>query len=152
MDNAYSLISPKLLARCPTNAYFTNKSSTEFKEAPCHGSRNSLAEDHHRPSRRSEIITERNYFHSSPGDSFGSLTILAFINDLLEVVKTSDARQFVDDSLLYRHISNEKDSLDFKPISLHPEKMHIDHSLHQQAPQEEHFVQITRTCTGPSGL
>ena len=33
-------------------------------------------------------------------------------------MKTSDIRQFADDGLLYRHISNEKDSLDFKPTSL----------------------------------
>ena len=48
------------------------------------------------------------------GTVLGPLLILAFINDLPGVVKTSDARLFADDCLLYHHIRNDKDSLDLQ--------------------------------------
>ena len=38
------------------------------------------------------------------------LLFLAFINDLPDVTKHSDARLFADDCLLYRHISSIQDS------------------------------------------
>ena len=40
----------------------------------------------------------------------GPLLLLAFINDLPDVTKHSDARLFADDCLLYRHISSIQDS------------------------------------------
>ena len=40
----------------------------------------------------------------------GPLLFLAFINDLPESTKHSDARLFADDCLLYRHISSSEDS------------------------------------------
>ena len=48
------------------------------------------------------------------GTVLGPLLFLAFINDLPDVVKTSDARLFADDCLLYRHIRNDKDSVDLQ--------------------------------------
>ena len=63
-------------------------------------------------SRRLEILTERSTLWSVPGNTMGPLLLLAFINDLPEEVKTSDARLFADDYLLYRHIRNDKDSSD----------------------------------------
>ena len=44
------------------------------------------------------------------GTVLGPLLFLAFINDLPEVTKNSDARLFADDCLLYRQISSRHDS------------------------------------------
>ena len=44
------------------------------------------------------------------GTVLGPLLFLAFINDLPEMTKHSDARLFADDCLLYRHISSQQDS------------------------------------------
>ena len=44
------------------------------------------------------------------GTVLGPLLFLAFINDLQEWVKHSDTRLFVDDSLLFRQIKNQRDA------------------------------------------
>ena len=44
------------------------------------------------------------------GTVLGSLLFLAYINDLPEVVRSSDARLLTDDCLLYKQIKNKKDA------------------------------------------
>lgn len=44
------------------------------------------------------------------GTVLGPLSFLAYINDLSDVVKSSDARLFADDCLLYKQIKNEEDA------------------------------------------
>ena len=63
------------------------------------------------------------------GTVLGPLLYLVFINDLPNVLKTSNARLFADNCLLYRHIRNDKDSADFLTflhskwqMCFHPEK------------------------------
>ena len=70
-------------------------------------------------------------------------------------MKTSDARLFADDCLLYRHIRNDKDSVDLQTdlsaleewetewqMLFYPEKC-SHKSLHQQESQEKHLIQAT---------
>ena len=55
--------------------------------------------------------SEADVFSGVPlGTVLGPLLFLAFINDLPEVTKHSDARLFADDCLLYRQISSRHDS------------------------------------------
>ena len=51
------------------------------------------------------------------GTVLDPLLFLVFINDLPEAVQSSYVRLFADDHLLYRHISSDKDSSDFKMTS-----------------------------------
>lgn len=79
--------------------------------------------------------SQKEVLWSSPRNSTGTTISLAFINDLPEVVKISDARLFADDYLLYRHIRNDTGSSDLQvdisahedwearwQMRLHPEK------------------------------
>ena len=54
--------------------------------------------------------SEANILSGVPKGTFlGPLLFFAFINDLPDVTKHSDARLFADDCLLYRHISSIQD-------------------------------------------
>ena len=92
---------------------FTSRTIMVFAEEPFPGSRNSWVADLNR--LEGQKSTKKEVLSGVPqGNVFGSLLFLAFIIYLLDVVRISDARLFADDCLLYRHIRNDKDSVDLQ--------------------------------------
>ena len=59
-------------------------------------------------------LSRKKYSPRHPRDWLGSLLFLVFINDLPDVVKTSEVRLLADYCLLYHHIRNHKDSADLQ--------------------------------------
>ena len=57
-------------------------------------------------SKEAEVLSD-----VPQGTGLGPLLILAYINDLPGVCKSSDTRLFADDSLLFRTINSQQDGI-----------------------------------------